>query len=102
MAMPGTTRDNHVPDELDEDIRAIVADVAAAAGDVNTSVHRGLQSRFARQGPYSPQEASLPQFSQWCLERYLRPLPASPGRTQAASCPVAPAPVALGPVVAAR
>jgi phenylpropionate dioxygenase-like ring-hydroxylating dioxygenase large terminal subunit len=51
--------------------------------EVNTSVYRGLQSRFAQQGPYSPQEASLPQFNQWCLERYLRPLPA-----RAAACPV--------------
>lgn len=58
--------------------------------DVNTSVYRGLQSRFAPQGPYSPQEASLPQFTQWCLERYRRPLPDRAARRAAsAPCPVA-------------
>jgi phenylpropionate dioxygenase-like ring-hydroxylating dioxygenase large terminal subunit len=57
--------------------------------DVNTSVYRGLQSRFAPQGPYSPQEASLPQFTQWCLERYRRPLPdRAARRAVSAPCPV--------------
>jgi phenylpropionate dioxygenase-like ring-hydroxylating dioxygenase large terminal subunit len=36
----------------------------------NTRIHRGLRSAFAPRGPYSPQETSLTQFSQWLLERY--------------------------------
>ena len=38
--------------------------------DTNTRVHRGLSSTFAPRGPYSPQEASLPQFNRWLLDRY--------------------------------
>jgi phenylpropionate dioxygenase-like ring-hydroxylating dioxygenase large terminal subunit len=57
--------------------------------DVNTSVYRGLQSRFAPRGPYSPQEASLPQFTRWCLERYQRPLPdRAASRAVSPPCPV--------------
>jgi hypothetical protein len=36
----------------------------------NTRMYRGLRSSFAPRGPYSPQEASLPQFNQWLLDRY--------------------------------
>jgi len=39
--------------------------------ETNTRVYRGLRSQFAPRGPYSPQEASLPQLNQWLLERYL-------------------------------
>jgi phenylpropionate dioxygenase-like ring-hydroxylating dioxygenase large terminal subunit len=38
--------------------------------DSNTRMFRGLRSRFAPRGPYSPQEATLPQFNEWLLERY--------------------------------
>jgi phenylpropionate dioxygenase-like ring-hydroxylating dioxygenase large terminal subunit len=37
----------------------------------NTRMFKGLRSRFAPRGPYSPYEASLPQFNEWLLERYL-------------------------------
>lgn len=38
--------------------------------DSNTRMFKGLQSRFAPRGPYSPQEATLPQFNRWLYERY--------------------------------
>ena len=36
----------------------------------NTRIFRGLRSRFAPRGPYSPQEGTLPQLNEWLLERY--------------------------------
>jgi len=36
----------------------------------NRRMHAGLRSVFAPRGPYSPQEASLPQMNEWLLERY--------------------------------
>ena len=36
----------------------------------NTGMFRGLTSRFAPRGPYSPYEATLPQFNHWLYERY--------------------------------
>jgi phenylpropionate dioxygenase-like ring-hydroxylating dioxygenase large terminal subunit len=41
----------------------------------NSAVHKGLRSMHAPRGPYSPQEASLPQFNAWVLERYREGLP---------------------------
>lgn len=41
--------------------------------DSNTRMFKGLRSRFAPRGPYSPYETSLPQLNQWLLERYLTP-----------------------------
>jgi phenylpropionate dioxygenase-like ring-hydroxylating dioxygenase large terminal subunit len=36
----------------------------------NTRIFRGLHSRHAPRGPYSTQEATLPQFNSWLLARY--------------------------------
>ena len=36
----------------------------------NTAVHKGLKSRFAPRGRYSPKEATLPQFNRWLVKRY--------------------------------
>jgi len=36
----------------------------------NTSVQRGRRSRYARPGPYSTEEATLPQMNRWLAERY--------------------------------
>ncbi len=36
----------------------------------NTSVHKGLKSRFANRGRYSPKEATLPQMNRWLVTRY--------------------------------
>jgi phenylpropionate dioxygenase-like ring-hydroxylating dioxygenase large terminal subunit len=36
----------------------------------NTRTFRGLRSMHAPRGPYSPQEASLPQFNTWLRDRY--------------------------------
>jgi hypothetical protein len=40
-------------------------DVAA-----NTSVQKGLRSRFANRGPYSWKETTLQQFNRWLITRY--------------------------------
>ncbi len=37
----------------------------------NAGMFRGLSSRFAPRGPYSPYEATLPQFNEWLHERYV-------------------------------
>jgi Ring hydroxylating alpha subunit (catalytic domain) len=36
----------------------------------DTMVQRGLRSRFAPRGRYSWQEATLPQFNRWLVQRY--------------------------------
>ena len=37
----------------------------------NAGMFRGLSSKFAPRGPYSPYEATLPQFNEWLHERYV-------------------------------
>ena len=36
----------------------------------NAAMQRGQRSRFAPRGPYSHQEATLPQFNRWLIRRY--------------------------------
>jgi phenylpropionate dioxygenase-like ring-hydroxylating dioxygenase large terminal subunit len=36
----------------------------------NAAMQRGQRSRFAPRGPYSYQEATLPQFNRWLIRRY--------------------------------
>lgn len=37
----------------------------------NAGMFKGQNSRFAPRGPYSPYEATLPQFNEWLHERYV-------------------------------
>jgi phenylpropionate dioxygenase-like ring-hydroxylating dioxygenase large terminal subunit len=43
----------------------------------NMMVQRGLRSRFGPRGRYSWQEATLPQFNRWLVDRYRRHWPTS-------------------------
>jgi phenylpropionate dioxygenase-like ring-hydroxylating dioxygenase large terminal subunit len=43
----------------------------------DTMVQKGLRSRFGRRGRYSWQEATLPQFNRWLVQRYRKYWPAS-------------------------
>jgi phenylpropionate dioxygenase-like ring-hydroxylating dioxygenase large terminal subunit len=36
----------------------------------NAGMFKGLKSKFAPRGPYSPYEATLPEFNEWLHERY--------------------------------
>ena len=38
----------------------------------NVGVQQGMESRFAPRGNYSWQEAVIPQFNSWLVERYER------------------------------
>lgn len=50
-------------------------DVAGAQdADTTRTLQRALRSRFAPQGRYSHQEATLPQFNAWLVPRYQRHL----------------------------
>ncbi len=37
----------------------------------NAGMFKGLKSKFAPRGPYSPYEATLPEFNEWLHERYV-------------------------------
>lgn len=66
---PSAARLPNVDARLDwvvDGLLSLFAEDAAA----NTSVQRGRRSRYARPGPYSPEEATLPQMNRWLAERY--------------------------------
>ncbi|MCU1453682.1 MAG: hypothetical protein JWN46_1828 [Acidimicrobiales bacterium] len=67
---PRTTVERHDFASLMASQRALVDVIDRPDLESNTRMFRGLRSRFAPRGPYSSQEASLPQLNEWLLERY--------------------------------
>ncbi|MDY7099577.1 MAG: aromatic ring-hydroxylating dioxygenase subunit alpha [Actinomycetota bacterium] len=57
-------------DELMAGQLALIEAIDQPDLESNIGMYRGLRSRFAPRGPYSPYEATLPQFNAWLLERY--------------------------------
>ena len=68
---PQATIDRPDFDELMAAQRGLIEVIDQPDLQSNTRMFKGLRSRFAPRGPYSPYEASLPQFNEWLLERYL-------------------------------
>jgi phenylpropionate dioxygenase-like ring-hydroxylating dioxygenase large terminal subunit len=67
---PGTTLARPDFAELMARQRAFFEVVNGQDMDVNARMYAALRSRSACRGPYSPQEATLPQLNGWLLRRY--------------------------------
>jgi len=66
---PDARRLPNFPQRVDwivQGLNLLFAEDAAA----NASVQRGRRSRYARPGPYAPEEATLPQMNRWLARAY--------------------------------
>jgi len=71
LVLPRATAESELLDELVAAHRRLIDVLDTPDIESNSRMYVGLHSEFAPRGPYSPQEASLPQFNQWLLERCL-------------------------------